>query len=140
MNRSGTLTVLRSDTLPIEASSDIVRVRQRVREQAVSLGFSLVDQTKLVTAASELARNTYDYGGGGRVVLDVLEEGQRRGLRLVFEDEGPGIADIEQALSDGYTSGRGLGMGLGGSRRLVNEFQIESQPGSGTRVTAVRWR
>jgi serine/threonine-protein kinase RsbT len=134
------LTVLRSDTLTIESSSDIVRVRQRVREQAVSLGFSLVDQTKLVTAASELARNTYDYGGGGRVVVDVLEEGPRQGLRLVFEDEGPGIADIDQALSDGYTSGGGLGMGLGGSRRLVNEFQIESRPGSGTRVTAVRWR
>jgi serine/threonine-protein kinase RsbT len=134
------LTVQRSDTLTIESSSDIVRVRQRVREQAVSLGFSLVDQTKLVTAASELARNTYDYGGGGRVMVDVLEEGPRQGLRLVFEDEGPGIADIEQALSDGYTSGGGLGMGLGGSRRLVNEFEIESRPGSGTRVTAVRWR
>jgi serine/threonine-protein kinase RsbT len=134
------LTVLRSDTLTIESSSDIVRVRQRVREQAVSLGFNLVDQTKIVTAASELARNTYDYGGGGRVVVDVVEEGSRRGLRLVFEDEGPGIADVEQALKDGYTSGGGLGMGLGGSRRLVNEFAIESQPGSGTRVTAVRWR
>ena len=130
----------RSDTLAIETSSDIVRVRQRVREESVALGFTLVDQTKLVTAASELARNTYDYGGGGRMVLDVVEDGRRQGLRLVFEDEGPGIPDIEQALADGYTSGGGLGMGLGGSRRLVNEFEIESGPGAGTRITAVRWR
>jgi serine/threonine-protein kinase RsbT len=134
------LIASRSDTLAIETSSDIVRVRQRVREESVALGFTLVDQTKLVTAASELARNTYDYGGGGRMVLDVVEDGRRQGLRLVFEDEGPGIPDIEQALADGYTSGGGLGMGLGGSRRLVNEFEIESGPGAGTRITAVRWR
>ena len=129
-----------SETLTIESSSDVVRVRQRVREQAVALGFSLVDQTKLVTAASELGRNTYDYGGGGTVEIDILDDGQRQGIRLVFADEGPGIPDIEQALRDGFTSGGGLGMGLGGSRRLVNEFEIESQVGKGTRITAIRWR
>ena len=129
-----------SETLTIESSSDVVRVRQRVREQAVALGFSLVDQTKLVTAASELGRNTYDYGGGGTVEINILDDGQRQGIRLVFADEGPGIPDIEQALRDGFTSGGGLGMGLGGSRRLVNEFEIESQVGKGTRITAVRWR
>lgn len=129
-----------SETLTIESSSDVVRVRQRVREQAVALGFSLVDQTKLVTAASELGRNMYDYGGGGTVEIDILDDGQRQGIRLVFADEGPGIPDIEQALRDGFTSGGGLGMGLGGSRRLVNEFEIESKVGKGTRITAVRWR
>ena len=130
---------MHSETLAVESSSDVVRCRQRVREQAVALGFSLVDQTKLVTAASELARNTYSYGGGGTMVIDLLDDGRRRGIRLVFEDDGPGIVDIEQALRDGYTSGDGLGMGLGGSRRLVNEFEIESTPGSGTRITAIRW-
>ena len=130
---------MHSETLAVESSSDVVRCRQRVREPAVALGFSLVDQTKLVTAASELARNTYSYGGGGTMVIDLLDDGTRRGIRLVFEDDGPGIVDIEQALRDGYTSGDGLGMGLGGSRRLVNEFEIESTPGSGTRITAIRW-
>jgi serine/threonine-protein kinase RsbT len=115
-------------------------VRQLVRDAAVELGFSIVDQTKVVTAASELARNTYAYGGGGRFRLEMLNNGNRDGLRLVFEDDGPGIADVEQALRDGYTTGSGLGMGLGGARRLVNEFQIESKPGWGTRVVATRWR
>ena len=103
-------------------------------------GFSLVDQTKMVTATSELARNAVDYGGGGIVLIEVLDEGARTGLRLTFDDHGPGIADVEQALTDGYTTGNGLGLGLGGSRRLVNEFDIESSPGKGTVVTVVRWR
>jgi len=125
--------------MSIRSSEDIVRVRQAVRALAVDLRFSLVDQTKIVTAASELARNTLDYGGGGLVRLEALTEGARRGLRLTFEDKGPGIADIERALTDGYTSGSGLGLGLGGARRLCNEFQIESRPGEGTRVTIARW-
>ena len=127
-------------TLPLRTSEDIVRMRQMVRERAVAHGFSLVDQTKIVTAASELARNTVDYGGGGEVVLEVLLNGTRSGLRLTFSDQGPGIADIEQALRDGYTSGRGLGLGLGGAKRLSSEFSIDSKPGSGTRVTITRWR
>jgi len=133
------MAAVRTDELEIASSEDVVRVRQVVREVAVSLGFSLVDQTKIVTAASELARNTHDYGGGGRFRLDVLTNGDRHGLRLVFDDDGPGIPDVERALQDGYTTGGGLGMGLGGARRLVNEFEIDSRPGEGTRVTAIRW-
>jgi serine/threonine-protein kinase RsbT len=125
--------------MSIRSSEDIVRVRQAVRAWAVDLRFSLVDQTKIVTAASELARNTLDYGGGGLVRLEALTEGARRGLRLTFEDKGPGIADVERALTDGYTSGSGLGLGLGGARRLCNEFRIESRPGEGTRVAIARW-
>lgn len=132
--------VLRSESIDIRSSDDMVRVRQAVRTWAIELGFSLVDQTKLVTAASELARNTVDYAGGGRVRLEALNDGTRRGLRLAFEDEGPGIADIEQALKDGYTTGGGLGLGLGGARRLSNEFHIDSRVGEGTRVTITRWR
>jgi serine/threonine-protein kinase RsbT len=128
------------ETLPVRASEDIPRVRQVVRRWAVDLGFSLVDQTKIVTAASELARNTVDYGGGGTVRLESLVNGARRGLRLTFEDKGPGIPDIAQAMRDGYTSGGGLGLGLGGSRRLSNEFEIVSRVGEGTRVTFTRWR
>jgi serine/threonine-protein kinase RsbT len=131
---------VRSEELDIGESDDVVRVRQAVRDAAVELGFSIVDQTKVVTAASELARNTFIYGGGGRVRLELLNSDSRRGLRLVFDDDGPGIADIEQALRDGFTTGSGLGMGLGGARRLVNEFQIESKPGVGTRIVATRWR
>jgi serine/threonine-protein kinase RsbT len=134
------MTDARTEGLEIGESDDVVRVRQLVRDAAVELGFSIVDQTKVVTAASELARNTYAYGGGGRFRLEMLNNGNRDGLRLVFEDDGPGIADVEQALRDGYTTGSGLGMGLGGARRLVNEFQIESKPGWGTRVVATRWR
>lgn len=134
------VTAVRSEPLEIASSDDVVRVRQSVRDAAVELGFSIVDQTKIVTAASELARNTFIYGGGGRVRLELLQNGSRQGLRLVFEDEGPGIADVERALQDGYTSGSGLGMGLGGARRLVNDFQIESRPGEGTRIVATRWR
>ena len=127
-------------TLPIRSSEDIVRMRQHVRERAVAQGFSLVDQTKIVTAASELARNTLDYGGGGDVEIQILMNGARAGLRLTFVDQGPGIPDIETALRDGFTSGRGLGLGLGGAKRLSSEFSIESKPGAGTRVTITRWK
>ena len=114
--------------------------RQKVRTRAVELGFSLVDQTKLVTAASELARNTLQYGGGGVMHIEQLTDGPRRGVRLVFEDQGPGIPDITVAMRDGYTSGGGLGLGLGGAKRLANEFSIESTPGVGTKVMIARWR
>jgi len=131
--------VLKSDELPIRSSSDVVVVRQLVRTRAIEAAFSLVDQTRIVTAASELARNTLEYGGGGRARIDVIREGVRTGLRITFEDKGPGIANLELALTDGYTTGRGLGLGLGGARRLMNDFQIESKPGEGTRVVVVRW-
>jgi serine/threonine-protein kinase RsbT len=134
------MAVQRAETYPLHTSDDVVRVRQIVRAWSVELGFSLIDQTKVVTAASELARNTVVHGGGGAVRLEALQDGGRRGLRVVFEDKGPGIADIEQALQDGYTSGNGLGLGLGGARRLSNDFSVESHVGQGTRVTIVRWR
>ena len=124
----------------IRSSADVVRVRQIARERAVAQGFSLVDQTKLVTAASELARNTLEYGGGGEVTVELLNESVRRGVRLTFTDKGPGIADINLALKDGYTTGNGLGLGLSGARRLSNEFSIESKLGEGTRVAITRWR
>lgn len=130
----------KTETLEIQSSADVVLVRQAVRQFAVESGFGLVDQTKIVTAASELARNTLDYGGGGTVKLEALQDGLKRGLRLTFEDQGPGIPDIELALKDGFTTGGGLGMGLGGAKRLVNEFAIESSVGEGTRVTIVRWK
>src|SRR5205809_7988500 len=131
--------VQKHDTLPIVADDDIVRVRQRVRDWAVALGFSLVDQTKLVTAASELARNTLIYGKGGTLVLESVVNERRRGLRLTFEDRGPGIADVALALKDGYTTGNGLGLGLSGSRRLAQDFAIDSKVGEGTRVVIARW-
>ena len=134
------MAVLKSESLPLQSSEDIVRVRQAVRAWAIELGFSLVDQTKIVTAASELARNTVDYGGGGQVLFESLNETGRRGLRLTFEDQGPGIANIELALTDGYTTGGGLGLGLSGARRLSNEFSIKSTPGKGTRVVITRWK
>src|SRR5436305_11545580 len=121
------MVVSKSDRLDIRSSDDVVMVRQAVRKWSTELGFSLVDQTKMITAASELARNTVDYGGGGTVRLETLEHGIRKGLRLTFEDRGPGIADIEQALTDGYTTGKGMGLGLSGSKRLVNEFGTESR-------------
>ncbi|HYO51542.1 anti-sigma regulatory factor [Archangium sp.] len=126
--------------MPIRSSQDLVLVRQAVRTWSAELKFSLVEQTKMVTAASELARNTLDYGKGGQVTLQVIQEGIRRGLRLSFEDQGPGIPDIELALRDGYTSGGGMGLGLGGARRLVNDFEIVSKVGEGTRVTVIRWK
>jgi len=125
---------------PVRSSEDVVVVRQLVRALAVKLGFSLVDQTKMVTAASELARNTVDYGGGGTVRLQTITDGKRIGLRLTFEDKGPGIEDLALALKDGYTSGGGLGLGLGGAKRLSNDFEIVSRPGEGTRVSIARWR
>jgi serine/threonine-protein kinase RsbT len=126
--------------VPIRISDDVVRVRSRVRALAVSLGLGIVDQTKIITAASELARNTLDYGGGGEAHLEIVEAGIRRGLRVTFEDRGPGIADIDLALTDGYTSGGGLGLGLSGAKRLSNEFEITSMPGQGTRVMIMRWK
>jgi serine/threonine-protein kinase RsbT len=126
--------------MPIRTSQDLVLVRQAVRTWSAELKFSLVEQTKMVTAASELARNTLDYGKGGEVKLELVQEGIRRGLRLCFEDKGPGIPDIELALRDGYTSGGGMGLGLGGAKRLVNEFDIVSKVGEGTRVTVTRWK
>ena len=131
--------MLRDETLSLRSSEDVVLVRQAVRAAAVELRFSLVDQTKIVTAASELGRNALDYGGGGTVRLQVLQDGGRRGLRLTFEDKGPGITDVERALKDGYTTGGGLGLGLGGARRLSSEFSIDSRPGEGTKVTIARW-
>ncbi|HMB36408.1 MAG TPA: anti-sigma regulatory factor [Methylomirabilota bacterium] len=133
------MPMLRDDTLSLRSSEDIVLVRQAVRTTAVDLRLSLVDQTKIVTAASELARNTLDYGGGGTVRIQALQDGSRRGLRLTFEDKGPGIPDVERALKDGYSTGSGLGLGLGGARRLSSEFAIESRPGEGTKVTIARW-
>lgn len=134
------MTVSKTKTLPIRSGDDVVRVRQRVRTLAVEIGLGIVDQTKIVTAASELARNTLDYGGGGEVRAEIVQAGTRKGLRLTFEDQGPGIADIEQAMTDHYTSGGGLGLGLGGAKRLSNEFHIESSPGAGTRVMIARWK
>jgi serine/threonine-protein kinase RsbT len=129
-----------SEVVQIRSSEDVVLARQAVRRWAVDLAFGLVDQTKIVTAASELARNTLDYGRGGTLTIDALGDGPRRGLRLTFEDRGPGIPDVAMALRDGYTTGKGMGLGLGGTRRLVHEFDIESRPGEGTRVMIVRWR
>jgi len=124
----------------IASNEDVVIVRQRAREQSVRAGFSLLETTKLVTAASELARNTLEHGGGGHAEIEVITDGIRRGVRMTFIDEGPGIPDIETALRDGFTTGGGLGLGLGGSRRLVNEFHIESTVGRGTRVQVIRWK
>ena len=126
--------------MSLNASEDVVRMRAAVRQAAIAQGLSLVDQTKIVTAASELARNALDYGGGGAVDIELVQNGTRPGVRLTFVDRGPGIADIEQALKDGYTTGGGLGLGLGGAKRLSNEFSIVSQPGAGTRIVIVRWR
>ena len=134
------MVLLSAERLPLQSDEHMVIVRQAVRNLAVGLGFSLVDQTKVVTAASELARNTVTYGGGGTARLEMLQDGSRRGLRVTFEDKGPGIPDIEHALRDGNTSGSGLGLGLGGARRLSNEFVIESRVGEGTRVVITRWR
>jgi serine/threonine-protein kinase RsbT len=131
---------VKQETLPIATSADVVLARQRVRQWATEMKFTLVDQTKLVTAASELARNALDHGKGGQMVMEVVENISRTGLKLVFEDRGPGIPDVEAALRDGFTTGGGMGLGLGGSKRLVNDFHIESQPGKGTRITVVRWK
>lgn len=132
--------IAKRETIGCRRPGDIVTVRQTARMWAIELGFSLVDQTKIVTAASELARNTVEYGGGGDLTLEALEGGARRGLRLTFQDAGPGIPDIALALRDGYTTGSGLGLGLSGSRRLMNEFDIQSTVGQGTRVVATKWK
>jgi serine/threonine-protein kinase RsbT len=134
------MSVQKREVLPLKTSNDVVLARQKVRQWAVELRFSLVDQTKLVTAASELARNTLDYGQGGTMTIEHASAGAKTGLRLIFEDQGPGIPDVEQALKDGFTSGSGMGLGLGGSKRLVNEFSIETEVGKGTRVTIARWK
>jgi serine/threonine-protein kinase RsbT len=131
---------LKSEAFPIRVSDDVVRVRQIVRSWAAELKFSLVDMTKFVTATSELARNTLEHGGGGTMTAYVIENGAKQGIKLVFHDEGPGIANVELALRDGYTTGGGMGLGLSGSKRLVNEFEIESAPGHGTTVTIIRWK
>jgi serine/threonine-protein kinase RsbT len=131
---------LKADTLPIRSEGDVVAVRQVTRSWAAELGFSLVDQTKVVTAASELARNTLIHGGGGSVRIETLAEGIRKGLRLSFEDHGPGIPDLDLALKDGYTTGGGLGLGLSGSKRLMSDFTIDSRVGEGTKVTVTKWR
>jgi serine/threonine-protein kinase RsbT len=133
------MAVISTESVPVQSEPDVVAVRRRVREASARLGFSLVDQTKVVTAASELARNTVIYGGGGTMQMEMLN-GPRNGLRLTFEDKGPGIADIDLALRDGFTTGSGLGLGLGGARRLASDFEISSRPGEGTRVTITRWK
>lgn len=134
------MSVLKREILPLQTSNDVVLARQKVRQWAVELRFSLVDQTKLVTAASELARNALDHGKGGSMTVEVIANAGRSGLRMIFEDKGPGIPDIEQALKDGFTTGAGMGLGLGGSKRLVNDFSIESEAGKGTRIVAARWK
>lgn len=131
---------LKSETFPVASSADVVKVRQVVRQWAGELKFSLVEQTKLVTATSELARNALEHGGGGAMIAEVVEEGARKGLKLIFDDKGPGIANLELALKDGYSTGGGMGLGLSGSKRLVNDFQINSEPGRGTTVTIIRWK
>ena len=132
--------VLKTEERPVRTEADVVSVRQLARAWATELKLSLVDQTKVVTAASELARNTLIHGGGGTVRLELLEEGGRSGLRLTFEDRGPGIPDVARAMQDGYSTGGGLGLGLSGSRRLMHDFDLQSTPGEGTRVTVTRWK
>lgn len=134
------MPVTKSETLSVRATTEVVSVRHRVRSYAVESGFSLVEQTKIVTAASELARNMVEHGRGGTVLIETIDDGTRRGLRLTFEDAGPGIPNIQEALRDGFTTGGGMGLGLGGARRLSNEFDIQSEPGKGTRVMIARWR
>ncbi len=134
------MNVLKRDEQPLKSSSDVVAARQKVRQWSTELRFSLVDQTKLITAASELARNALDHGKGGAMTIELISNHGKSGLRLIFEDQGPGIPDIEQALKDGFTTGSGMGLGLGGSKRLVNEFSIESEVGKGTKVTIIRWK
>ena len=134
------MQVLESESIELRSSEDVVVVRQAVRKKSITLGFGLVDQTKVVTASSELARNTLDYGGGGTVLVELVQTERRSGIRLIFEDQGPGIPDIQRALTDGYTSGGGLGLGLGGAKRLSHEFEITSKPGEGTRISILRWK
>jgi len=134
------MTIAKTSLLQLRNETDIVLARQAVRKLTQELGFSLVDQTKFVTAASELARNAVTYGGGGTLTCEIVVDGIRNGLRLTFKDDGPGIPDLHQAMTDGWTSGNGLGMGLSGAKRLVNDFEIDTKPGAGTRVTIARWK
>ena len=134
------MIVEKDESVPVRTAEDVVRVRRQVRTQAIAAGFSLVEQTKIVTAASEVARNTVDYGGGGTARIELVREGAHRGVRLVFADNGPGMADVALALTDGYTTGKGLGLGLSGAKRLSSEFHIDTAPGKGTIVTLVRWK
>ena len=134
------MSVEKSENLNIRTEQDVVLMRQTVKAWASELRFSLVDLTKIVTAASELGRNTFIYGGGGSAKLEILTQGIRRGLRVTFVDEGPGIPDIERAMQDGYTTGKGMGLGLSGAKRLVNDFNITSEVGKGTTVTITRWK
>jgi serine/threonine-protein kinase RsbT len=134
------MTTLKSERVDIRSSDDVVRVRQVARTLAIEAGLSLVDQTKIITAASELARNTLDYGGGGLALAELVQDPGRRGLRLTFEDKGPGIPDLAAALKDGFTTGKGMGLGLGGAKRLSNEFSIQSELGEGTKVVIARWK
>lgn len=134
------MALIKSETLPVRTEQDVVLARQLVRRLALEVGFGLVDQTKMVTAASELARNTVIYGGGGDLLCEVLLDGAKKGLRLTFKDEGPGIPDLSLAMKDGWTSGSGMGLGLSGAKRLVNEFDIDTGPGRGTRITITRWK
>jgi serine/threonine-protein kinase RsbT len=134
------MTTLKSESIPLQSSSDVVSLRQKVRAWTTELKFSLVDQTKMITASSELARNTVGHGGGGVCLMELVSNGSRDGLRLTFEDHGPGIPDINLALKDGFSTAGGMGLGLSGSKRLVNDFQIASKPGEGTKVTVIRWK
>ncbi len=137
---TGETTVRKAETIPIAESNDVVRVRQQVRVLALEVGFSLVDQTKVVTAASELGRNTLEHGHGGHAEISIIDNGVKRGIKMSFRDNGPGIADIALAMTDGYTSGKGMGLGLSGSKRLMNEFELTSEVGVGTTVTVARWK
>ena len=134
------LIVLNKDKMIIIKEQDVVPFRNRVKEYAVKIGMSLVNQTKLITAASELVRNMLKYGGGGETLIEVISKGRENGIRLVFEDKGPGIKDISLAMKDGYSTGKSLGLGLPGARRLVSEFEIKSEVGTGTTVTVVKWK
>lgn len=132
--------IQKTEFLPIQSAADVILVRQRVRVWSEEMNFSLVDKTKIVTAASELARNALEHGGGGQLEIAQVSSGMRQGIRLAFSDNGPGIADVNLALTDGYASGRGMGLGLGGSKRLMDEFSIDTQIGRGTKVTCIRWK
>jgi serine/threonine-protein kinase RsbT len=134
------MDVGRGESLPVRTPEEVVLIRQAARKWAVEAGFSIIDQTKIVTAASELARNAIIYGGGGTVTINLVTNGARKGMRLIFADKGPGIPDIALALKDGYTTGNGLGLGLSGSKRLMNDFDIVSKPGEGTTVTVTKWK
>lgn len=137
---TGLVTTTRREVHPLREEGDLATFRKRIREWVGELGFAVIDQTKLITAASELARNVIEHGGGGETTMELIAQSGRKGLRLTFEDHGKGIADIELAFTNGYTTGGGLGLGLGGARRLVPLFEIESKPGEGTKITIMRWK